>query len=171
MHHPLQRPRRRCCQYGSRQQKGEQLHIEGVWLFAQKPLDSTMTPSIPTFHDNPSFCASCWQPSPAPDAKVAMGWMHTGTLSDHRCPAAPPAPHRCAGNRLRGPLQRRQIHGCINTLTSKSSWPLPPKNRPRTPAHQPVRLGKQGVTDAVLADLPATATRRCPLRQSCAGSR
>ena len=127
--------------------------------------------SIPTFHDNPSFCASCWQPSARTRRQDRHGLDAHGTLSDHRCPAAPPAPIDVPEIAFVGRSNAGKST-CINTLTQQKQLAFCLLKKPgRTQHINLFALGKQGVTDAVLADLPGYGYAAVSRSTSCAGSR
>ena len=100
-------------------------------------------------------------PSPAPDAavkampdpKIAMGWLHTAKFLT----TAPELKHL---PRLEVPeiaFVGRSNAGkstCINTLTQQHRLAYASKTPGRTQSINLFTLGKQGVTDAVLTDLP-----------------
>ena len=106
-----------------------------------------MTPSAPT---PPAATAA----SPEiPSAVVAMGWMHTARFLT----TAPQL-------QFLPPLQVPEIafvgrsnagkSTCINTLTQQKQLAFASKKPGRTQHINLFSLGKQGITDAVLADLP-----------------
>jgi GTP-binding protein len=80
-------------------------------------------------------------PSTKPDPKIAMGWLHTAKFLT----TAPELKHlpRIAGKST-----------CINTLTQQHRLAYASKTPGRTQSINLFTLGKQGVTDAVLTDLP-----------------
>ena len=95
--------------------------------------------------------------SPAPagarTAAQAMGWMHTARflttaptlefLPDHAHPEIAFVGRSNAGKST-----------CINTLTQQKRLAFASKTPGRTQSNNLFSLGKQGITDAVLADLP-----------------
>ena len=106
-----------------------------------------MNPSAPT---TPAATAA----SPEiPSAVVAMGWMHTARFLT----TAPQL-------QFLPPLQVPEIafvgrsnagkSTCINTLTQQKQLAFASKKPGRTQHINLFSLGKQGITDAVLADLP-----------------
>ena len=91
--------------------------------------------------------------SAVPDPKIAMGWLHTAKFLT----TAPELKHL---PRLEVPeiaFVGRSNAGkstCINTLTQQHRLAFASKTPGRTQSINLFSLGKQGVTDAVLADLP-----------------
>ncbi len=87
------------------------------------------------------------------DAKVALGWLHTARflttapqlehLPDLQVPEVAFVGRSNAGKST-----------CINTLTQQNRLAFASKTPGRTQSINLFALGKQGVTDAVLADLP-----------------
>ena len=111
----------------------------------------TMT-TITSFASLPSAAA----PSAAvakPDPKIAMGWLHTAKFLT----TAPELKHL---PRIEVPeiaFVGRSNAGkstCINTLTQQHRLAFASKTPGRTQSINLFSLGKQGITDAVLADLP-----------------
>ena len=91
--------------------------------------------------------------SPAPDAKIAMGWMHTARFLTtaaqlHHLPPIDVPEIAFVGRSNAGKST------CINTLTQQKQLAFASKKPGRTQHINLFALGKQGVTDAVLADLP-----------------
>lgn len=93
-------------------------------------------------------------PAPAPaDPKIAMGWLHTAKFLT----TAPELKHL---PRLEVPeiaFVGRSNAGkstCINTLTQQHRLAFASKTPGRTQSINLFSLGKQGVMDAALADLP-----------------
>ena len=90
---------------------------------------------------------------PSPDPKIAMGWLHTAKFLT----TAPELQHL---PRIEVPeiaFVGRSNAGkstCINTLTQQHRLAYASKTPGRTQSINLFTLGKQGVTDAVLADLP-----------------
>ena len=88
-----------------------------------------------------------------PDPKIAMGWLHTAKFLT----TAPELKHL---PRIEVPeiaFVGRSNAGkstCINTLTQQHRLAFASKTPGRTQSINLFSLGKQGVTDAVLADLP-----------------
>ena len=108
-----------------------------------------MTTSAPTTSLAPSTPAD-----PAkPDPKIALGWLHTAKFLT----TAPELKHL---PRIEVPeiaFVGRSNAGkstCINTLTQQHRLAFASKTPGRTQSINLFSLGKQGVTDAVLADLP-----------------
>lgn len=90
---------------------------------------------------------------PAPDAKIAMGWMHTARFLTtaaqlHHLPPIDVPEIAFVGRSNAGKST------CINTLTQQKQLAFASKKPGRTQHINLFALGKQGVTDAVLADLP-----------------
>ncbi len=90
---------------------------------------------------------------PAPDAKIAMGWMHTARFLTtaaqlHHLPPIDVPEIAFVGRSNAGKST------CINTLTQQKQLAFASKKPGRTQHINHFALGKQGVTDAVLADLP-----------------
>ena len=90
---------------------------------------------------------------PAPDAKIAMGWMHTARFLTtaaqlHHLPPIAVPEIAFVGRSNAGKST------CINTLTQQKQLAFASKKPGRTQHINLFALGKQGVTDAVLADLP-----------------
>ena len=88
-----------------------------------------------------------------PDPKIAMGWLHTAKFLT----TAPELKHL---PRIEVPeiaFVGRSNAGkstCINTLTQQHRLAFASKTPGRTQSINLFSLGKQGITDAVLADLP-----------------
>lgn len=90
---------------------------------------------------------------PAPDAKIATGWMHTARFLTtaaqlHHLPPIDVPEIAFVGRSNAGKST------CINTLTQQKQLAFASKKPGRTQHINLFALGKQGVTDAVLADLP-----------------
>src|SRR5574343_1641335 len=90
---------------------------------------------------------------PAPDAKIAMGWMHTARFLTtaaqlHHLPPIDVPEIAFVGRSNAGKST------CINTLTQQKQLAFASKKPGRTQHINLFSLGKQGITDAVLADLP-----------------
>jgi len=90
---------------------------------------------------------------PAIDAKLAMGWMHTARFLTtaaqlHHLPDITVPEIAFVGRSNAGKST------CINTLTQQKQLAFASKKPGRTQHINLFALGKQGVTDAVLADLP-----------------
>ncbi len=94
------------------------------------------------------------QPVPSPvDPKVAMGWLHTARFLT----TAPQLQHLPALDVPEIAFVGRSNAGkstCINTLTQQHRLAFASKTPGRTQSINLFALGKQGLTDAVLADLP-----------------
>ena len=95
-------------------------------------------------------------PKPTPDglpAVTPMGWMHTARFLTtaaqlHHLPASDLPEIAFVGRSNAGKST------CINTLTQQKQLAFASKKPGRTQHINLFSLGKQGVTDAVLADLP-----------------
>ena len=109
-----------------------------------------------TTNSNPLASAA---PSPAPDiatktaATVALGWLHTAKFLTtapqlHFLPALDLPEIAFVGRSNAGKST------CINTLTQQKQLAFASKKPGRTQHINLFSLGKQGITDAVLADLP-----------------
>ena len=90
---------------------------------------------------------------PAPDAKIAMGWMHTARFLTtaaqlHHLPPIDVPEIAFVGRSNAGKST------CINTLTQPKPLAFASTKPGRTQHINLFALGKQGVTDAVLANLP-----------------
>jgi GTP-binding protein len=102
---------------------------------------------------SPASSPQAAAPSAAVDPKIAMGWLHTAKFLT----TAPELKHL---PRLEVPeiaFVGRSNAGkstCINTLTQQHRLAFASKTPGRTQSINLFSLGKQGVTDAVLADLP-----------------
>ena len=116
-----------------------------------------MTPSASNPSASPDSPASPASGTPAlavrPNPKIAMGWLHTAKFLT----TAPELKHL---PRLEVPeiaFVGRSNAGkstCINTLTQQHRLAYASKTPGRTQSINLFSLGKQGVTDAMLADLP-----------------
>jgi GTP-binding protein len=89
----------------------------------------------------------------APDAKTAMGWMHTTRFLTtaaqlHHLPAVTVPEIAFVGRSNAGKST------CINTLTQQKQLAFASKKPGRTQHINLFAVGRQGITDAVLADLP-----------------
>jgi len=87
------------------------------------------------------------------DSKLAMGWMHTARFFTtaaqlHQLPTVEVPEIAFVGRSNAGKST------CINTLTQQKQLAFASKKPGRTQHINLFALGKQGVTDAVLADLP-----------------
>lgn len=94
------------------------------------------------------------QPNKGPvDPKVALGWLHTARFLT----TAPQLEHLPALDLPEIAFVGRSNAGkstCINTLTQQHRLAFASKTPGRTQSINLFALGKQGLTDAVLADLP-----------------
>ena len=94
-------------------------------------------------------------PPPSPvDSKVAMGWLHTARFLT----TAPQLEHLPALDVPEIAFVGRSNAGkstCINTLTQQHRLAFASKTPGRTQSINLFALGKQSLTDAVLADLRA----------------
>ncbi len=91
--------------------------------------------------------------APEPDAKVALGWMHTARFLTtaaqlHQLPAIEVPEIAFVGRSNAGKST------CINTLTQQRQLAFASKKPGRTQHINLFALGRQNVMDAVLADLP-----------------
>lgn len=90
---------------------------------------------------------------PAPDGRSAMGWMHTARFLTtaaqlHQLPEIDVPEIAFVGRSNAGKSS------CINTLTQQKQLAYASKKPGRTQHINLFTLGRQGITDAVLADLP-----------------
>ena len=88
-----------------------------------------------------------------PDPKIAMGWLHTAKFLT----TAPELKHLPSIEVPEIAFVGRSNAGkstCINTLTQQHRLAYASKTPGRTQSINLFTLGKQGVTDAVLTDLP-----------------
>ena len=90
---------------------------------------------------------------PAPDGRSAMGWMHTARFLTtaaqlHQLPVIDVPEIAFVGRSNAGKSS------CINTLTQQKQLAFASKKPGRTQHINLFSLGRQGITDAVLADLP-----------------
>lgn len=102
---------------------------------------------------NSSPAPAAGKPSPVIDGKLAMGWMHTARFLTtaaqlHHLPAIDVPEIAFVGRSNAGKST------CINTLTQQKQLAFASKKPGRTQHINLFSLGRQGVTDAVLADLP-----------------
>ena len=91
--------------------------------------------------------------SPQPNPKIAMGWLHTAKFLT----TAPELKHLPRIDVPEIAFVGRSNAGkstCINTLTQQHRLAYASKTPGRTQSINLFTLGKQGVTDAVLTDLP-----------------
>lgn len=103
------------------------------------------TPTSPARPNPPALSAA--------DAKTAMGWMHTARFLTtaaqlHHLPPLEVPEIAFVGRSNAGKST------CINTLTQQNQLAFASKKPGRTQHINLFSLGKQNVTDAVLADLP-----------------
>ena len=112
------------------------------------------TPSAPSAPQSPAVDTS---KSPSVDTKaqalVATGWLHTAKFLTtapqlHFLPALEVPEIAFVGRSNAGKST------CINTLTQQKQLAFASKKPGRTQSINLFTLGKQGITDAVLADLP-----------------
>ena len=92
-------------------------------------------------------------PIAKPDPKIAMGWLHTAKFLT----TAPELKHLPRIDVPEIAFVGRSNAGkstCINTLTQQHRLAYASKTPGRTQSINLFTLGKQGVTDAVLTDLP-----------------
>ncbi|MDD2711671.1 MAG: ribosome biogenesis GTP-binding protein YihA/YsxC [Simplicispira sp.] len=90
---------------------------------------------------------------PVPDGRSAMGWMHTARFLTtaaqlHQLPSIDVPEIAFVGRSNAGKSS------CINTLTQQKQLAFASKKPGRTQHINLFSLGRQGITDAVLADLP-----------------
>ena len=90
---------------------------------------------------------------PAPDGRYALGWMHTARFLTtaaqlHQLPEVDVPEIAFVGRSNAGKSS------CINTLTQQKQLAFASKKPGRTQHINLFSLGRQGTTDAVLADLP-----------------
>lgn len=90
---------------------------------------------------------------PVPDGRFALGWMHTARFLTtaaqlHQLPQVDVPEIAFVGRSNAGKSS------CINTLTQQKQLAFASKKPGRTQHINLFSLGRQGVTDAVLADLP-----------------
>lgn len=100
----------------------------------------------------PTACAEA-RPATAPDGRAAMAWLHTARFFTtaaqlHQLPAVQVPEIAFVGRSNAGKST------AINTLTQQRQLAFASKKPGRTQHINLFALGKQGVTDAVLADLP-----------------
>jgi len=102
----------------------------------------------------PSVSAPIVAPvSPAPDGRTALGWMHTARFLTtaaqlNQLPVVDVPEIAFVGRSNAGKST------CINTLTQQKQLAFASKKPGRTQHINLFSLGRQGITDAVLADLP-----------------
>jgi len=122
----------------------------GRWIMGEPTMrpretDHTMNPAAPAADAAPT--------SSLIDPKLAMGWMHTTRFLTtaaqlHHLPKVDVPEIAFVGRSNAGKST------CINTLTQQKQLAFASKKPGRTQHINLFSLGKQGVTDAVLADLP-----------------
>ncbi len=103
--------------------------------------------------DTPSTAPASAQPDGLIEPKLALGWLHTARFLTtaaqlHHLPALELPEIAFVGRSNAGKST------CINTLTQQKQLAFASKKPGRTQHINLFALGKQGVTDAVLADLP-----------------
>lgn len=116
-----------------------------------KPGNSTMRPYA--FPASPMTLRSPTAAAAAPAAAVATGWLHTARFLTtaaqlHHLPALDLPEIAFVGRSNAGKST------CINTLTQQKQLAFASKKPGRTQHINLFALGRQGATDAVLADLP-----------------
>ncbi len=106
-------------------------------------------------------------PEASPDPRITHGWLHTARFLT----TAPQLEHLPALDVPEVAFVGRSNAGkstCINTLTQQKRLAFASKTPGRTQSINLFSLGKQGITDAVLADLPgygyAAVPREAKLR-------
>jgi GTP-binding protein len=107
------------------------------------------TPSAPAANPPVKSASAPTRPNP----KIAMGWLHTAKFLT----TAPELKHLPRLDVPEIAFVGRSNAGkstCINTLTQQHRLAYASKTPGRTQSINLFTLGKQGVTDAVLADLP-----------------
>ncbi len=122
---------------------------------------TTSSPNSPAKATTPTSAPTATEPTPAQVAKaekaaaekIAMGWMHTAKFLT----TAPQLQFLPPLNVPEIAFVGRSNAGkstCINTLTQQHRLAFASKKPGRTQSINLFSLGKHGVTDAVLADLP-----------------
>jgi len=101
----------------------------------------------------PAKAARPSAPTPSTEAKAALGWMHTARFLTtaaqlHHLPPLEVPEIAFVGRSNAGKST------CINTLTQQKQLAFASKKPGRTQHINLFSLGRQGETDAVLADLP-----------------
>jgi GTP-binding protein len=117
-------------------------HHSGIEALQQHTMTLSATPPAPTVASDQS-----------PDPKIAMGWLHTAKFLT----TAPELKHLPRLDVPEIAFVGRSNAGkstCINTLTQQHRLAYASKTPGRTQSINLFTLGKQGVTDAVLTDLP-----------------
>lgn len=105
----------------------------------------TSSPSLPAFTTGASAAR--------PDPKIAMGWLHTAKFLT-TAPTLQHLPHIDVPEIAFVGRSNAGKSTCINTLTQQHRLAFASKTPGRTQSINLFSLGKQGVHDAVLADLP-----------------
>lgn len=133
------------------------------------------TPASPAHSPSPDATTATVAPPDAgkktplamPDPKIAHGWLHTARFLT----TAPQLEHLPALDLPEVAFVGRSNAGkstCINTLTQQKRLAFASKTPGRTQSINLFSLGKQGIADAVLADLPgygyAAVPREAKLR-------
>lgn len=116
----------------------------------QKPTAKRAPPKVAAAKMAAALAA---QPPQSAEAKIAMGWLHTAKFLT----TAPELKHLPMLDFPEIAFVGRSNAGkstCINTLTQINRLAFASKTPGRTQSINLFSLGKQGVTDAVLADLP-----------------
>lgn len=112
-----------------------------------------MTSSDPTPSATPALPETTATVAAKPNPKIAMGWLHTAKFLT----TAPELKHLPRLDVPEIAFVGRSNAGkstCINTLTQQHRLAYASKTPGRTQSINLFTLGKQGVTDAVLTDLP-----------------
>ena len=125
-----------------------------IFIFSGLPAGASAATDLQGFpHTMTSSTSLPPSAATAPNPKIAMGWLHTAKFLT----TAPELKHL---PRIEVPeiaFVGRSNAGkstCINTLTQQHRLAFASKTPGRTQSINLFSLGKQGVTDAVLADLP-----------------
>ena len=161
---------------GCKQETGEQLHIGGLDLMAQNPAILQWRP-VPKAHSMttpPRKPAATYSPHGRRRRRRGRrtrprraGLAAHRPLPHQRAAARPPAAARAARDRLRRPLQRRQVDR-INTLTQQKRLAFASKTPGRTQHINLFGSASRSVDDAVLADLPGYGYAAVPKRSQAA---
>ncbi|MDB5944786.1 MAG: engB [Ramlibacter sp.] len=103
--------------------------------------------------EGPPAAAPTTRPGPTDPAAMALGWMHTARFltTAPTLEFLPPHDHPEIAFVGRSNAGKST---CINTLTQQKRLAFASKTPGRTQSINLFSLGKQGITDAVLADLP-----------------
>jgi GTP-binding protein len=131
---------------------------------APAPSVPESAPGATTSGENASLSQLAFGPHETPqvDPKVASGWMHTARFLT----TAPTLQYLPRSELPEIAFVGRSNVGkssCINTLTQQHRLAFASKTPGRTQAINLFTLGKQGVPDAVLADLPGYGYAKVPL--------